>query len=109
MNYSPVPLKYISMRTADSKVDPMTTAPSPVAVARLLVPDLPRAHARSRRGFQRPDVRPRVHHAVVRLRQVHVPKDRAGAGGSRTCAQQGAQEFDRAVVPGERHCREAGR
>ena len=26
-----------------------------------------------------------------------------------TCAQQGAQEFDRAVVPGERHCREAGR
>ena len=39
---------------------------------------------------------------VVRLRQVHVPKDRADAGGSRARAQQGAQELDRAVVSGER-------
>jgi len=98
------------MRTADSKVDPKdddAKPPSPPRDFRCpileLMPDL--VVASSGQTYDRT----RVHHAVVRLRQVHVPKDRAGAGGSRACAQQGAQELDRAVVPGERRCREAGR
>ena len=114
MNYLLVSLKYIYMRTADSKVDPKdddAKPPSPprdfrCPISLELISD---PSVASKFQFQRPDVRLRVHHAVVRLRQVHMPKDRASAGGFRACAQQGAQELDRAVVPGERHHREAGR